>query len=78
MKDIMEELKLCIDHEHEYLRKDASRQAVGTSDQSSTDNDHKYVSDSSSNGDNHMFPEFNSGHKAELEAQLILSADRMR
>ena len=76
MKDIIEELKSYIGHE--YLRRDTGVQAVSTGDHSSMDNDdHKSVSDISSNCEQ-KFPKLNSEDKAELEAQLILSADSMR
>ena len=77
MKDIVEELKSCIGHEH--LRKDVSVQAVSTGDHGSTDNDEcKSSSDISTNGEDHTFSKLTSENKAELEAQLILSADSMR
>ena len=78
MKDIVEELKSCMGHEH--LRKDVSVQAVSTGDHRSTDNDSecKSSSDVSSNGEDHTFSKLTSEDKAELEAQLILSADSMR
>ena len=78
MKDIAEQLKSCIDHEH--LRKDVSVQAVSTGDHGATDNNDecKSSSDISSNGEDHTFSKLTSEDKAELEAQLILSADSMR
>ena len=77
MKDIVEELKSCIGHEH--LRKDVSVQAVSTGDHKSTDNDEcKSSSDVSSNSEDHTFSKLTLEDKAELEAQLILSADSMR
>ena len=78
MKDIVEELKSCINHEH--LRKDVSVQAVSTGDHGATDNNDecKSSSDISSNGEDHTFSKLTSEDKAELEAQLILSADSMR
>ena len=77
MKDIVEELKSCIGHEH--LRKDVSVQAVSTGDHRSTDNDEcKSSSDVSSNSEDHTFSKLTLEDKAELEAQLILSADSMR
>ena len=78
MKDIAEELKSCIGHEH--LRKDVSVQAVSTGDHGATDNNDecKSSSDVSSNGEDHTFSKLTSEDKAELEAQLILSADSMR
>ncbi|MGJ8945972.1 hypothetical protein AB9K17_24075, partial [Salmonella enterica subsp. enterica serovar Kentucky] len=38
----------------------------------------KSSSDISSNGEDYIFPKLNSENRAELEAQLILSADSMR
>ena len=78
MKDIVEELKSCMGHEH--LRKDVSVQAVSTGDHGSTDNNDecKSSSDISTNGEDHTFSKLTSENKAELEAQLILSADSMR
>ena len=77
MKDIVEELKSCIGHEH--LRKDVIVQAVSTGDHGSTVNSEcKSSSDISSNGEDHTFSKLTSEDKAELEAQLILSADSMR
>ena len=75
-KDIMKVLQSCISHKQ--LRKDAGVQAVSTDDHDSTDKEQKSSSDISSNGEEHTFPELNSQDKAELEAQLILSADSMR
>ena len=76
MKDIMEELKSC--HIYEGLRKDAGVQAASTSDQRSTDRERRSSGEISSNGEDHIFPKLNSEDKAELEAQLIMSADSMR
>ena len=78
MKDITEELKSCIGHEH--IRKDVSVQAVSTGDHGSTDNNDecKSSSDVSTNGEDQTFSKLTSEDKAELEAQLILSADSMR
>ena len=76
MKDIMEELKSC--NIYEGLRKDAGEQAASTSDQRSTDRERRSSSEISSNGEDHIFPKLNSEDKAELEAQLIMSADSMR
>ena len=75
-KDIMKVLQSCISPKQ--LRKDAGVQAVSTGDHDSTDKEQKSSSDISSNGEEHTFPELNSQDKAELEAQLILSADSMR
>ena len=75
-KDIMKVLQSCISPKQ--LRKDAGVQAVSTGDHDSTDNEQKSSSDISSNGEDHTFPKLNSQDKAELEAQLILSADSMR
>ena len=75
-KSIMKVLQSCISPKQ--LRKDASVQAVSTSDHDSTDKEQKSSSDISSNGEEHTFPELTSQDKAELEAQLILSADSMR
>ena len=75
-KDIMEVLQSHTGHEH--LRKDVSVQAVNTGDHGSTDTGRKLSSDSSSNGDYHTFSKLNSEDEAELQAQLILSADSMR
>ena len=72
-KDIVEVLQSRTGHEH--LRKDVSVQVASTGDHSSTDNGH---SNSSSNGENHTFSKLNSEDEAELQAQLILSADSMR
>ena len=76
MKDIMEELKSC--HIYEGLRKDAGIQAASTSDQRSRDRECKSSGEISSNGEDHIFPKLDLEDKAELEAQLILSADSMR
>ena len=75
-KDIMKVLQSCISPKQ--LRKDAGVQAVSTGDHDSTDKELKSSSDISSNGEDHTFPELHSQDKAELEAQLILSADSMR
>ena len=75
-KDIMKVLQSCISPKQ--LRKDAGVQAVSTSDHDFTDKEQKSSSDISSNGEEHTFPELSSQDKAELEAQLILSADSMR
>ena len=75
-KDIMKVLQSCISPK--LLRKDAGIQVVSTGDHDSTDKEQKSSSDISSNGEDHTFPELNSQDKAELEAQLILSADSMR
>ena len=72
----MKVLQSCISPKQ--LRKDVGVQAVSTSDRDSTDKEQKSTSDISSNGEDHTFPELNSQDKAELEAQLILSADSMR
>ena len=78
MEDIVEELKSCIGQEH--LRKDVSVQAVSTGDHGATDNNDECKSscDVSTNGEDHTFSKLTSEDKAELEAQLILSADSMR
>ena len=75
-EDIVEVLQSCISPEYS-RRKDASVQ-VSPSDHSLADNEHKSSSDISSNGEDRMFSELNTEDKAELEAQLILSADSMR
>ena len=75
-KDIMKVLQSYISPKQ--IRKDAGVQAVSTGDHDSTDKEQKLSSDISSNGKDHTFPKLNSQDKAELEAQLILSADRMR
>ena len=75
-KDILDVLQSCISPVKS--RKDTGVQAVSTDDRGSTNKEHKSSSDTSSNGDEYTFPELNSQDKAELEAQLILSADRMR
>ena len=75
-KDIMEVLQSHTGHEH--LRKDVSVQAVNTDDHGSTDTGRKSSSDSSSNSDYRTFSQLNAEDKAELQAQLILSADGMR
>ena len=75
-KDIMEVLQSHTGHEH--LRKDVSVQVVSIGDHGSTDTGRKLSSDSSSNGDYHTFSKLNSEDEAELQAQLILSADSMR
>ena len=76
MKDIMEELKSC--RIYEGLRKDAGVQAASTGDQRPTDRERRSSGEISSNGEDHIFPKLNSEDKAELEAQLIMSADSMR
>ena len=75
-KDIMKVLQSCISPKQ--IRKDVGVQAVSTSDHDSTDKEQKSSSDISSNGEDHTFPELSTQDKAELEAQLILSADSMR
>ena len=75
-KNIMEVLQSCIGPKQS--RKDAGKQAESTGDDDSTDKEHKSSSDISSNGEDYTFPKLNSEDKAELEAQLILSADSMR
>ena len=77
-KDIMKMLQSCISPEQ--LKKDGGVQTVSTNDHDSTDKEQKSSSDISSNDEDHTFPELNSQlqDKAELEAQLILSADSMR
>ena len=75
-RDIMTVLQSCISPKQ--LRKDAGVQAVSTGDHDPTDKEQISSSDISSNGEEHTFPELNSQDKAELEAQLILSADSMR
>ena len=73
MKDIVDELRSCIDQEHS--RKDT---AVSDDDNGSAGNERNSESDVSSEGESYIFPKLNSEDKAELEAQLILSADSMR
>ena len=75
-KDIMKVLQSCISPKQ--LRKDAGVQAVSTGDHDSTDKEQKSSSDISSNGEEHTFPELSSQDRAELEAQLTLSAESMR
>ena len=75
-KDIMKVLQSCISPKQ--IRKDVGVQAVSTGDRDSTDKEQISSSDISSNGEEHTFPELNSQDRAELEAQLILSADSMR
>ena len=59
---------------------DASVQAVSTGDQFSTDKQckSKFNDEILSNGNDYKFPEINSEDKAELETQLIVSAEDMR
>ena len=72
MKGVMEELKMSLCHEQS--RKDAVIQPVNTGDRGFIDRC-KSADEISTNGEDYRFPQLNSEGKAELEAQLILSAD---
>ena len=75
-KDITEILQSSINPKR--LRKDAGIRVASSDGNSSIHKGRKSSDDVSSNGKDYIFPKLNSEDKAELEAQLILSADSMR
>ena len=75
-KDIVEMLQSSTDLE--CLRTGTSTQVVSTDSRSAMYLKQKSISEYSSNGEEHTFSKLNSEDKAELQAQLILSADSMR
>ena len=75
MKDIVE---LLHSHSPKQLRKDTGVQATSTGDHSSPGKVNESSDEVSSNGENSAYHELNSDDEAELEAQLIISADIMR
>ena len=75
-KDIVEMLQSSIGLKH--IETGTSTQVVSTDNQSAMYLKRKSISEYSSNGEEDTFSKLNSEGKAELEAQLILSADSMR
>ena len=75
-KDIVEMLQSSIGLER--LETGTSTQVVSTDNQSAMYLKRKSISEYSSNSEEHTFSKLNSEDKAELEAQLIISADSMR
>ena len=75
-KDIVEMLQSSTGLKH--VETGTRTQVVSTDNQSAMYLKRKSISEYSSNGEEHTFSKLNSEDKAELEAQLIISADSMR
>ena len=75
-KDIVEMLQSSTGLKH--VETGTRTQVVSTDNRSAMYLKRKSISEYSSNGEEHTFSKLNSEDKAELEAQLIISADSMR